>query len=130
MRSRNRTVRSLLAAAALAVGGVAFAQPFGTQPSSPPQGSQQCPCMGGSGGMMGGMGGGMMQGQGQGMMGGCPSHRLSQIANMQVEQTNQGAVVRFTAKDPSQVNEVHSLAQSLGSCACAAQQAPQAPAGK
>lgn len=93
---------------ALSLGGVAFAQ---GSPKTPPAAGQAaspgCPCMQG-GGMMGG---GPMMGQ----------------ANVTVENTSSGAVVRFTAKDPSQVQRIQQHAQTMASCMGSA--APSTPPG-
>ncbi len=83
---------------ALSLGGVAAAQ--GSPRTPPPAAGQAapsgCPCM--HGGAM--MGGGPMMGQ----------------ANVTVENTSGGAVLRFTAKDPSQVQSVQQRAQRMASC--------------
>ncbi|WP_395853725.1 hypothetical protein [Cystobacter fuscus] len=49
---------------------------------------------------------------------------MSEIANVSVEQTSDGAVVRLTAKDPSQVEQVQRMAQMMGNCGAGEQQAP------
>jgi len=84
---------------ALSFGGVAFAE---GSPKAPPATAGQaapasCPCMQGAG-MTGG--GGPMMGQ----------------ANVSVENTSSGAVVRFTAKDPAQVQRIQQHAQMMASC--------------
>ncbi len=83
---------------ALSLGGVAAAQ--GSPRTPPPAAGQAapsgCPCM--HGGAM--MGGGPMMGQ----------------ANVTVENTSSGAVVRFTAKDPAQVQRIQQHAQMMASC--------------
>ncbi|OJH35229.1 hypothetical protein BON30_39950 [Cystobacter ferrugineus] len=49
---------------------------------------------------------------------------MSEIANVSVEQTSDGAVVRLTAKDPSQVEQVQRMAQMMGNCTGVGQQPP------
>ncbi len=84
---------------ALSLGGVALAQGSAKTPSSSAGGqaaAPACPCMQG-GGMAGA---GPMMGQ----------------ANVTVENTSSGAVVRLTAKDPSQVQHIQQHAQMMASC--------------
>ncbi len=69
---------------------------------------QACPCP--SCPMRQGMRGGMMM---MGPMGFGP--RLGQIADIEVENTREGAVIRFNAKQRQQAEEVQSLARALGS---------------
>lgn len=88
---------------------------------------QMCPCcgkmMGGKGQMMGGGGGhmqhgdGKMMGEGHGMGdsgGGCGPMRA--MADVKVEQTPQGAVLRLTAKDAAQVAQVQEHARMMERC--------------
>jgi hypothetical protein len=51
--------------------------------------------------------------QGGGMMGGGP---MMGQANVTVENTSGGAVIRFTARDPSQVQSIQQSAQMMASC--------------
>jgi hypothetical protein len=55
---------------------------------------------------------------------------MGDLADVSVEQTADGAVLRLTAKDPSQVEQVQRMAQRMGSCTGAGQQPldPQDPA--
>lgn len=52
----------------------------------------------------------------------CPVQQLSSLADLKVEKTKSGATVQFSAKDPTKVGEVQSLAEELvallkaGSC--------------
>ncbi len=115
--------------AGLITGLPAFSQGASQAPAPQPQqgtASQQgtdctCPMMG-EGGMM--HGGGM---HGQAGMS-CP---MSGMADVAVEQTPSGAVLRFTAKDPAKVADVQRMAQMMERCMSArgAQQAPAAPGG-
>ncbi|MBI3181578.1 MAG: hypothetical protein HYZ28_05505 [Myxococcales bacterium] len=114
--------RALTAAAALA-SSLAFAQAPAQQPyrpqAQPPMGGQMlcpCPMMGMQGGMGGAgmMGGGMMAGQ-------CP---MAAGAEVKVENTKEGAILRLNAKDPKDLQQVQSMAKMLGQCLGA--QAPAA----
>lgn len=103
------------------VGGAGDQQPIPQQPPAGPTlppdvqpgvggaGDQQqaCPCA--SCPMHQGMRGGMMMGP----MGFGP--RLGQIADIEIENTREGAVIRFKAKQREQTEEVQSLALALGS---------------
>ncbi|RKG85513.1 hypothetical protein D7W82_19325 [Corallococcus sp. CA049B] len=73
--------------------------------NTPAQQQSSCPC-----GMMGGgtMGHGM---GGAGMH--CP---MRGMADVQVEETRTGAILRLTAKDPSQVSEVQRMAEGMQRC--------------
>jgi hypothetical protein len=53
----------------------------------------------------------------------CP---MKEMANITVEQTPTGAVMRFTAKDPSQVAQVQRMAQMMEHCMGAEQRGPPA----
>ncbi|ATB35187.1 hypothetical protein CYFUS_000599 [Cystobacter fuscus] len=57
---------------------------------------------------------------------------MSEIANVSVEQTSDGAVVRLTAKDPNQVEQVQQMARRMENCMAGEQQSPdqQTPAPK
>lgn len=104
----------LLVAAGLLAGPLVLAQGTQQEPAPATQpgstGSQQAdshPCepMMGQGGMMGqGMGGGGM---------GCP---MSGMADVTVEQTPTGAILRLTAKSPDQVAMVQQHARMMESC--------------
>jgi hypothetical protein len=90
----------------------AFGQGAGTspRPQPPPAASGQeelsCPCP-----MMQGRG---MQGRGVGPTGeGCP---MSGLADVTVEETPDGATLRFTAKDPGRVADVQRMAQRMERC--------------
>lgn len=117
----------LLVAAGLLAGPLTLAQ--GTPQSSAPAphakgtGSQQansCPC-----GQM--MGGGMM-GQGMGGAGmGCP---MRGMADVTVEQTPTGAILRLTAKSPDQVAKVQQHAQMMKSCMGGGQEGESKPVQK
>jgi hypothetical protein len=71
-----------------------------------------------------GMDGGMMM-HGPGAHGTC--QRLEQIATFRMEQTPQGAILRFEAKNSAQVEEVRRLAQNFGSCLQAQMKQPGMP---
>jgi TusA-related sulfurtransferase len=49
---------------------------------------------------------------------------MSELADVSVEQTADGAVLRLTAKDPNQVEQVQRMAQMMGNCTGAGQQQP------
>lgn len=72
------------------------------------------------------MGGGGMMG-GEGGRGGmsCPMRGMAEV---DVEQTPTGAVLRLTAKDPSQTAQVQRMAQMMERCMEGGQQAQPAPA--
>jgi hypothetical protein len=90
-----RSVALGLMLGTLSLGGVAFAQGSTKAPPPAPAAAPGCPCMQG-----GGMAGGPMMGQ----------------ANVTVENTSSGAVVRFSAKDPAQVQRIQQHAQMMASC--------------
>jgi hypothetical protein len=128
-----------LLATTLFLGPLALAQqspatpPQNGEQPQPGQGSGQWPGQGSGGGSGqwpgqgtgGGSGGGSGQWPGQGSGGGsggnCP---MSDIADVSVEQTADGAVLRLTAKDPNQVQQVQRMAQMMGNCTGAGQQQP------
>ncbi|NOJ79054.1 hypothetical protein [Myxococcus xanthus] len=59
------------------------------------------------------MGSGKM-GQGMGGAGmGCPMHGM---ADVQIEQTQTGAILRLTAKNPNQVEDVQRMAEGMQRC--------------
>ena len=80
----------------LSLGGVAAAQGAPAPPAGQTA-APMCPCMGGGGRMAGG---GPMMNQ----------------ANVTAENTSGGAVLRFTARDPSQVQTIQQRAQMMASC--------------
>lgn len=104
---------SLVAAQETSSQGAASSQ---AAPSAQPQAGCCCGMMGGG---MGGMMGQDMGGAGMA----CPMHGM---ANVQVEQTPTGAVLRLTAKNPAQVSEVQRMAQMMENCmsGSGAQQSP------
>ncbi|WP_434345665.1 hypothetical protein ACN6A1_27330 [Myxococcus virescens] len=69
-----------------------------------------CPCEMMGGGMMGG---GMM---GQGMGGAGMNCSMRGRADVKVEQTPTGAILRLTAKNAGQVEEVQRMAQGMQRC--------------
>ena len=87
-------------------------QPQGQYQGQQPQGQYQG-CCGGTmtGGMHGMMGCGQMSGQ----------------ANVSVENTNEGAIIRLTAKDASQVQRVQQMARMMGNCCTNAGSPPSGP---
>lgn len=112
MRTRLSGVGlATLAIAVLLVGTYALAQ---RTPDRNQQGGG-CPCPGMGGGM-----GGMMGGQGQqGMMGGmmgCPMMMGARAADVKVEKTPDGAVIRVAAKDAQQVDNIQRMALMMGLC--------------
>ncbi|HEY3444723.1 MAG TPA: hypothetical protein VGK67_00100 [Myxococcales bacterium] len=64
---------------------------------------------------------------GGGMCGHMAQLQMSQMANVTVQDTPQGAIVRFDAKNPSQVNDIRGMAQRMSSCMNTAAQAPTPP---
>ncbi|NOK19720.1 hypothetical protein [Corallococcus carmarthensis] len=75
------------------------------QTNAPAQQQSGCPCgMMGSGMMGHGMGGAGMS---------CPMHGM---ADVKVEQTQTGAILRLTAKNPGQVAEVQRMAEGMQRC--------------
>jgi hypothetical protein len=92
-----RSIASALMAGALSLGSMAWAQ---GEPRNPPPATSLpaagCPCM--QGGRM--MGGGPMMGQ----------------ANVTVENTSGGAIIRLTTRDPSRVQGIQRRAQMMASC--------------
>ncbi len=105
--SKIGSVLSILAAAMLS----SSSQVVAASPDEPASGS--CPCMGGG---TGGMGSGMMCGQ------------MGQMANVAVENTSNGAVVRFSSKDPDRVEAVRQMAQRMGNCMSGSMMSPPPPA--
>ncbi|HEX5748841.1 MAG TPA: hypothetical protein VFZ09_21550 [Archangium sp.] len=97
----------LLITTGLLIGPLAGAQGTGQAPD-PRTDAQQHPCC-----PHGMMGGGRM---GPGMGGAGMSCPLRAMADVKVEQTPTGAVLRFTAKDPAQVAEVQSMVQGMLHC--------------
>ncbi|QRK14249.1 hypothetical protein JQX13_52610 [Archangium violaceum] len=82
-------------------------------------------------GMMGhdGMMGGMMMGEGMGGSGmGC--QHMGQMADVQVEQTQDGAILRLTTKDPSKVAQVQQHAQMMANCMGGGTEGKRQPAAK
>jgi hypothetical protein len=53
--------------------------------------------------------------------------QLGQMANISVENTPLGAIVRFDAKDPSQRDSVRQMAQQMSQCMGASAAPPPAP---
>jgi hypothetical protein len=49
---------------------------------------------------------------------------MSELADVSVEQTADGAVLRLTAKDPNRVEQVQRMAQMMGNCGAGQQQPP------
>ena len=76
-------------------------------------GQQACPCPDCPANQQQGMRGGMGMGTGMGPMG--FGARLGELANVTVEDTNEGAVIRLNAQNPEQVEEVRALARALAS---------------
>ncbi len=112
--SIRRAALGALAALALASAPALGAQP--SAPVNPPPGG--CPCGMAGPGMQGSMGGGGM------MRGMCV--QMGQMANVSVENTPSGAIVRFDAKDPSQLNSVRQMAQRMSQCMGAVPSSPPA----
>jgi hypothetical protein len=140
--SKKRTFGT--AAAILIAGTVAYAAAQ-QQPAHEHEDRAGCPqeckgeCMAG-GGMMG-HGGGMMGMHGDkagGMMGGgmadmsegasCPMMDLRALADVQIENTKNGAIIRMNAKKAEQVAQIQKLAQRMTQCMGHAQAAPNKPA--
>ena len=127
-------MKHLLSAASLATflaaGGWAAAQSAGGQ-TTPQAGEQRhshsgdgdCSMMGNAGGGMQGMQG--MQGMhgmgGGGMAGMCPMSN----ADVRMESTPNGAVLRLEAKDKSDVPQVQSMARMMAQCMSGQQQSTQ-----
>jgi len=109
-------MKAFAAAAALLVGGMLYAeQPAPSSPAPPSSGAQTaCPCCK------------MMQHQeamgGRGMMG--PEHAgqcpMMGQATVTIERTPNGAILRFTAKDPANVATVQQQAEMMSRCMGAA----------
>ncbi len=132
--SLRTSIVAVGAALSLAVGGTALAQGGSPNQAQPPS----CPCPGhkaqgmgaGAGAGMGAAGASpgstpMMPGGGCGAM---AQMHLSRMANVTVQDTPQGAIVRFDAKDPSQVAAIQGMAQQMSSCMAArAQGCPNCP---
>jgi hypothetical protein len=101
---KRRGYKMIISAGLLAA-PLALAQGGAQQPARGAQGraqQEQCPCP-----MMehgGGMGGAGM---------GCP---MRGMADVQYEQTSDGAILRFTARDPAQTDEVQRMAQMMERC--------------
>ncbi|WP_375754370.1 hypothetical protein [Corallococcus exercitus] len=98
---------SLLLGAGLLTGPLAAAQGTSAQKPATPslatpsaQSQAGCPCW-----MMGG-----------GMGGAGMSYPMHGMADVKVEQTPTGAVLRLTAKDPAKVSEVQRMAQRMEGC--------------
>ena len=110
------SLRHLIVALALPIGisSAAYAQ-TGSTAAQPPA----CSCPGVQG--QAGMGMGANAGANTGTM---PMHgmcgrsqmQLGQMANVTVQDTPQGAIVRFDAKDPAQVSNIRGMAQRMSSC--------------
>lgn len=125
-----------LIGAALASGAAlaAFAQPRsgGPPPAGPPD--VGCPCHEGGPGMMGGkhesMGHHGMHGMHGMMGGGCPMAGMD--ADVKVEKTKNGAVIRLAAKDPAKVTDLQRMALmvALHFGADPAAMMPTSPEGK
>ena len=137
------------AAAMLIAGTVAYATAQ-QQPAHEHDDGASCPqeckgeCMAGGGmmghgsgmtGMHGDKTGGMMGG---GMMGGgmgdmsegasCPMMDMRALANVHIENTKNGAIIRMNAKKAEQVAQLQKLAQRMTQCMGHAQAAPNKPA--
>lgn len=95
-------------------GGTGMQQPQTTDQGTGGAGTQQpaCSCPNCPYRQQQGMRGGMM-GQGAGPM--RFGARLGELANVTVEDTNQGAVIRLDAQNPEQVAEVRALARAIAS---------------
>ncbi|MGC4117453.1 MAG: hypothetical protein QM765_23410 [Myxococcales bacterium] len=118
------SLRTLIAALAVsaALAGTAVAQNDTSGTTAPPA----CSCPGHQAGSMGmGTGTGSGAGMGSGSTAGSmPMHgmcgqsqmQMGQMANVTVQDTPQGAIVRFDAKNPSQVNSIRGMAQQMSSC--------------
>ena len=153
----NRTEAMVLAA--LIAGGVAYAaaqqqpKPPAAKPQPAPQAApqnpgaenacaQNCGCMHGAQAENGGMMmHGMHGGQGQnGMMNGgmndgasCPMNDMRGMADIKIENTKNGAIIRMSAKSAEQVARVQQMAQHMTQCMGNAEPAapePAAPAPK
>ncbi|RKH88609.1 hypothetical protein D7Y21_13965 [Corallococcus sp. AB045] len=101
----------LIITTGLLFGPLAGAQGTGQTPNperqtnTPAQQQSSCPCGMMGGGMMGhGMGGAGMS---------CPMHGM---ADVKVEETRTGAILRLTAKNPDQVSEVQRMAEGMQRC--------------
>lgn len=96
----------MVIAAGLLAAPLALAQGSAQQPGRGPRaGAQQgqCPCPM------------MQQGSGTGGagMGGCP---MRGMADVEYEQTPEGAILRLTAKDPEQIDDVQRMARMMERC--------------
>ena len=106
-------------------------------------GGQQNGMMGGEqNGMMGGQRNGMMGGQRNGMMGGqqsgmmmggmdgasCSMADVRAMADVKIENTKSGAIIRMSAKKAEQVAQIQQMAQRMTQCMGNAEPAANSPA--
>jgi hypothetical protein len=138
--SKKRTFGT--AAAAILIAGTVTYATAQQQPAHEHEDSASCPhdckgeCMAGDhmmghgGGMMGMHGdkaGGMMDGSmGEGAT--CPMMDMRALADVKVEMTKNGAIIRVNAKKTEQVGEIQKLAQRMTQCMSHAEAAPNKPA--
>lgn len=117
MKRRGYT---MVIAAGLLAAPLALAQGSAQQPGRGPRGGGQqgqCPCQ-----VM------MEQGRGTGGAGmGCPMRGL---ADVQYEQTPDGAILRLTARDPEQIDDVQRMAQMMERCMSGSPQAQPGTPGQ
>jgi hypothetical protein len=130
----NQKRTEAVALAILIAGGVAYAaaQQQPAQPKAPDTSTDACPAecqhecnmmQGNKGGMMGGMHGqnGMMNGMHDGQNGmhdgaSCPMDGMRAMADVKIENTKNGAVIRMNAKKADQVAQIQQMAQRMTQC--------------
>jgi hypothetical protein len=118
-----------LAAVLFVAGSVTYAVAQ-QHPSNHDEPGASCPheckgdCMMG-GGMHGDKSGGMMGGMhGDTQGAGCPMMQMHELADVQIENTKSGAVIRMNAKKAEQVAEIQKLAQRMTQCMSHTEAAP------
>jgi hypothetical protein len=149
--SRNKKRSLMTVAATVLIAGAGAYAAAQQHPANESEASGSCPheckgeCMTG-GGMMGGgmMGGGMhgggtmgnmhgdksggVTGAGMGEGASCPMMDMRALADIQIENTKSGAVIRVNAKKAEQVSQIQKLAQRMTQCMSHAETAPSKPA--